>query len=504
MRLLLLILMIFMTAPADGMPFSEEHNSADAITKKADKAFERLKLAAGYFDAGDCKSALRLASPLVDEKEPALLPKLLALAYDVVVQCEFASNQSASAYLHAVRGSGLQYGSDYLWRARLAFELDNGRHEAAVETLESMTLGRGAALNSVPLNWMWQLLRNLKNAQLSRLRERALKILSDGSYAPDEILGETDQFRFEYALILRDKDQIETARTLVQGLQNPDTLMLASLDPRTRSFFSQDPDIRAATERALARARAAIREHPDFLIPLLEAARYLRSLGQPQDSLDLLKTVSTTIDDANSFKDRDERLVWWWDAIGRGYSMLGKYDDAARGFEKGGALTEGANLNVSQVINLAEMYNGLGRHEEALKTLGVFSDPSRRGSPYGESEMRFARGCALANSGHQLEASNDLAYVRDHEKDHPEALSDLLLCMGDVDSAAASFVRRLDNPETRTSALRQLSDYDPPLVVADKDPIGPRFEALKKRSDVVEAARRAGGVRRFNIQGTGL
>ena len=192
-------------------------------------------------------------------------------------------------------------------------------------------------------------------------------------------------------------------------------------------------------------------------------------------------------------------INWYWDALGRSWHMLGRYDEMVEAFRKGAAAGEDGTPNVSQVINLAQAQNAFGRGDEALRTLAAFAD-GRKSSPYGEMEMRFARGCAQAVAGRPAEAVADVAFAKAHDKDHGEALADLLLCLGDMDGAAAAFIARLDDPDRRADALEQLSDYDDPPVALPPDPINSRLDALKARPDVKAAIARAGGTRRFHVQ----
>ena len=151
------------------------------------------------------------------------------------------------------------------------------------------------------------------------------------------------------------------------------------------------------------------------------------------------------------------------------------------------------------MINLAEAQVAFGKPQEALATLAVFDGAGRSASPYGEMEMRFARGCANALAGRKDALATDLAFAKAHEADHGEALSDLMLCSGDLDGAAAAFIRRLDDPDRRVAALLQLSDYDAPPV-AIPDPVYAHMPALKARDDVRAAIARAGGTRRIHLQ----
>jgi tetratricopeptide (TPR) repeat protein len=466
---------------------------------------KRLQRIDAAYKAQDCKTVVQLGAPILDSKRGTGLPSdLEAVLYDLVVGCEAELGSNDAYYAHALRATAIEESSDYLWRARLAGELQKDKYEAAVATVDAMSQGRGAALNAIPISWMGQLDRHLKDSGRTDLRRRLLKLLSGDSYAPGEAYGPPDGFRYSYATLLAEAGEREAARAMVAALDSPYTLQEASLDIRLRGFLPAEPDIRAATERSLVRLREAIARHPDRLGPIVLAANDLRQLGRPAEALQLLGSATGRIDDPNAFTDWAEKHNWWWDEVGRAHSALGHYAEAVEAFGKGAATGEDGQLNVSQVINLAEVQNSFGRGEEALKTLAVFEDPKRKGSPYGEMEMRFARGCAQALAGRHGGSAADLAFARAHETDHPEALSNLLLCLGDMDGAAAAFIRRLDDPDRRAGALLQLSDYDPAPAPRPADPVEARLPALKARADVKAAIARAGGIRRFRVQASGL
>jgi tetratricopeptide (TPR) repeat protein len=479
--------------------------AAGAPSVKA--AGERLRLMSAALERDDCPTVLKLGLPLVDAAPRAnstLSEEALAGAYDMVIRCELKGRTDPRAYEHALRGTALAQASDLLWVARFWIESSEERLEPAVVTVEEMSKGRGRALNTLRLGWMWQLEAALKKAKREDLRERLLKLLADEAYAPDEAYGPVEAFRLTYARLQVDHGQAEQARSLVAGLQSPRALAEASLDPRLRSFLPAELDIRPAAEAQLARHRAAIGLHPDELGPLLLAAADLRLLGRPQEAVDLLQTAADRIDDPAGFSDRDELLPWWWDALARAEAALGRTDAAIAAFEKGSRLDEFGSPNISQVINLAQAQVSAGRADAALKTLAVFDEPERKGSPFGEVEMRFARGCAQAVAGRPAGAAGDLSFVKAQEKDNPEALTNLLLCLGDVEGAAASLIRRLEDPDLRTAALLELSDYDDPPVQRKPDLVESRLAKLKERDDVKNAIHRAGGVRRFSVQGEGL
>lgn len=468
------------------------------------RTVEQLQRAAVAAQESNCAKTLKLVSPLLPDAIKTLPEEAQAAAYDLAVLCALQTEKVDDAYRDILRASPLPKSSDYVWRMRLAIELDGARDEAALTTLDEMTQGHGRALNDVPLRWFWQLLTRFRGKENDARRERLLKIVSDNAYQPTEPLASTEGFRYRYAALLIEKGQSEPARALLETIRGPATLSEILFDPRLRAVRPPAIDLRKATEAELIHNREAAEANPRSLTPILGAAENLRRLGRAQESIDVLKSVESKMSDPESFDDFGDRHEWWWDALGRGYAALGRYDEAVASFTKGATLNEGGRLNVSQTINLAEMQNSFGKYEVALATLAAFDDPKRKGSPYGESEMRFARGCAAAKFGRPAQAEADLAYLIAHEADHPEALSDLLLCRGETDKAAAAFIRRLDDPERRVDVLRQLSDYDAPIVPRSTDFLAIGLSALKERRDIKEAIVRAGGTQRIPLQAPGL
>jgi tetratricopeptide (TPR) repeat protein len=331
-------------------------------------------------------------------------------------------------------------------------------------------------------------------------RKRLLKLLAADAFAPVESSGDAQGLHYDYAKLLADEGDADGARAMLSGLKDPGLLAAALFDPHLRAFLPKDFDLRASAEAELALDRELSARHPDRLDPLLSVASDLRRLGRPGEALAILQAASSKIGDKAAFTDRDDKLSWYWDGLARAYVALGRYDDAISAFRAGAALRENGQPNVSQVINLAHTQNRFGHGEDALKTLSLFDDPKQPLSPYGMMEMRLARGCAQAVSGHAAAGAADLAYAVAHEKDHPEALGDLYLCLGRMDEAAASYIRLLDDPDRRSAALRQLSDYDAPPVAIPPTPFGARLEALKARPDVKSAIARAGGLRRIPLQ----
>ncbi len=470
---------------------------------KADrsKAGADLLTAAKAFDAGNCEEAIKYAGKSIDRNDKAALPEQArAIAFQIESSCEEQLDRGTDAYRHAFAGTALAAIDDATWRRRLLYELRDHRNEAAVATVEAMTNGRGAALNSVPSSWYYQFSTQLKTAGAADLRRRLLAILAGDGYDPDEPGATRDGFRHDYAEILYESGDHDAAGLLIRQIVYPSLLADISLDKRFRDFLPADFDLRKSVERALAESRALSAQHPDLIQPLNDVATFLQVLGRPQESLDALEPLRSSINDDEKLTDRDEQRVWWWDGVSRGERILGHNAQAAEALRKGGEAEENGGLNVSQVINLSELQMNTGHPAEALATLRVFDTGKRDVSPFGMMQITLNRGCAKTLIGKPADAAAEIAFARAHAKDAPAALTELLLCIGDIDSAAASLISRLGDAETRTAALRTLSIYDEPPVKLPAEPGAKAFDEVKARADVQAAIARAGGIRRFHVQ----
>jgi tetratricopeptide (TPR) repeat protein len=448
-------------------------------------------------EAHDCTKVIEAGDALLSGRRGKVDPSLRTAVEGVVAACEYDGGAKEKVYALALARTRGAEGSDSMWRLRLFAEIDTKRYAAAVATIEAIGAQRPAVLNEAPMDWMFRLNRELKETGRKAERRRLLGILAADTYVPTESSGDTQGLRYAYAELLAEAGEPDAARAALAVVSDPDLLADALFDPRLAPLLPANLDLRGAAEAALAKDRTLAEGHPDRLDPVIAIAADLRRIGRAGEVLALLRPLLAS--DTSRFGDVRRKLPWVWDEVGRAETALGHYDEAVKAFTAGMSLDEGGEPNVSQVINLAAMQVRFRHPEAALKTLAVFDDPKRRMSPYGNMEMRLARGCAHADLGHAAAAGADLAYAQAHPKDHPEALGDLYLCLGRMDDAAAFYIGRLADPETRVHALKDLSDYDPP-----PGPLPPlyagRWDALKARPDVRAAAAKAGGTRRIPLQ----
>lgn len=468
----------------------------------ADEAKARAQLLKAYeaFKKEDCPATLKLLRSQLKPKAVAELPgDLAALAHHIAAVCEIRAERIAEARALAVAGTAIDAASDELWQMRFGLELDMKDGAAATATVVAMSQGRGAALNGVEIRWYYQLSRMLNEAKQDALRVQLLTVLTDAAYDPSEPLANKDGFRQALAKLLLDRGDEAGARRLVGEIESASTLLDISFDRRMGAFLPCDFAPRKAVERELEASRAAVSRYPKQLRALNETAQLLRALGRPKEALALLETARAGGKTLADYDDAEESRNWWWDSVARTQEMLGDHDATVAAFAEGAKLGESGSVNVSQIINLAHAQNRFGRPADALKTLAA-ADGDFPVSPYGAMELRLARGCANAALGNAKALAEDRAFMEAREKDHREALTDLLLCIGDMDAAAKSVIAELEDPDRQAATLARLSDYNPPLPGEPVYAFKKREPELKAREDVKAAIEKAGGIRRIALQ----
>lgn len=477
----------------------------------ADQAEIARQFIAAYNKAtqGDCASAMTDIDPLLKSPVFAAMPEDARQdGYGLAANCEMILGKSDLGYAHALAATKLEGPNAVVWRMRLGVEVQKKDAAAALVTIEAMAPRHQDAVNAIPINWFYTLDRMLRDKPDLPARRRLLSILSKPDYVPDQIGYNGDKFRQSYAAMLVEagsEGDKATAAQLVSQITDPFALLGMSVDPRLSALMPASYDARATFEGQIARLRDVAASHPGSLGVVLQIELMLRVVGRPAEALATLEASRPDASQGNDFADSDDMRNWWWNGMAYSYAMLGRYDEAVAAFRSGVAVKEHGRMNVSQTINLSHVQLLFGHPKDALATLAPFDgDQGLKTSPYGAMAMRDGRGCARFRSGDIAGAKADLDYALAHERDAADTVTDLQLCMNDADGAAASLIRRLNNPDQRADALKQLSDYDPPLATLPPDPSEKVLDAVKARPDVKAAIARAGGVRRFKLQSYAL
>lgn len=459
---------------------------------------DAIRTAVTQAQQGQCADALPVLNASLDQ--PAIPDNVKSALLGGVVQCLLAAGDSDTAYRRTLDVTATSHFIGWPWRIRLLLELQRSNLPAAVDTIETISRNDITTLNNVPVEWLIDLSRALFRTDGSGpLQRRLYNVLLRNDYQPRAAVPVTDVFRRNYALLLARTGESEFALAVARQIQATPILIALSVEPGVRSVVAADFDARASLEQYLAMLRSRVSEFPDSLELQIEIASAERQLGRVSAALATLAAADPRAENAPNYADRDQRLNWWWDGVARAQAAANNYDAAIFAMGVGATVDESGGLNVSQAINLGETHLRFGRADRALASLAPFDRNSPPVSPYGEAAMRYVRGCAAALTGNTALAASDLAYLRAHANDNPQALVNVLLCQNDIDGAAVLYIARLDDPEKSGAALLELSDFDLQTAVSQQDPVASRLPALKARGDVQAAILRAGGIRRFNV-----
>jgi len=159
-------------------------------------------------------------------------------------------------------------------------------------------------------------------------------------------------------------------------------------------------------------------------------------------------------------------------------------------------LPENGGLNVSQAINLGELYANLGKANKAAEAIARVGTMS----PYGRMQLEDVK-LRIAIGRHDKSAvARHMAYIREHRADAVLTWEFALLLHGDLDQAAALLIERLEKPEWRSDALAAVQSYDAPIHRTPLEQrIFDRMQAIVARPDVQAALRKVGRIEHVNL-----
>jgi len=113
--------------------------------------------------------------------------------------------------------------------------------------------------------------------------------------------------------------------------------------------------------------------------------------------------------------------------------------------------------NVSQLINLAQLYTDLDRPKEALEAIGRITE---KPSPFGAMQLERVRLEAASQLGDSVQVARSMQYLKEHRADAPDAYDDSLIDVNRLDLAAKSLIAQLRDEDQRATVLARIQTYD--------------------------------------------
>jgi hypothetical protein len=455
------------------------------------------------FKAERCDQAAELMARVIKSPDfHALERTRQAKAFGVAARCAVSAKDWDKAYHLLVAATAYPESEDWVFIARVqaADAVEDWEH--LVTSLEVAARLRPAAVSALPM----RRLNSIKYEVLDRgddkaLSTRFLAALELADYKPHEPFFDASAFWLDLATDLADAGDMAGAARVLRRIDVPFNLTRALVDRRFFAIVDADPqhyDVHAVAERRLAEDRATAAANPNLIQGPTQVAADLRMLGRSEEALALLVKAEPMLQSA-AVTDLDEYAAWYWNERSQDLHALGRMDEAATALQAGAAKREQGGLNVSQVLNLADLYVQASKPEAALKLVEP-KDPEPWVSPYGRMVLAYVRVCAYAQLGRKAEMDAERGYIRAHEGDNWGAATGAPICAGDLDAAAAAFERALDDPKGRQQALIDLSEFEPTgHATAFEQLYAERLKAVAARPEVKAAAEKAGRTMHFHI-----
>jgi len=305
---------------------------------------------------------------------------------------------------------------------------------------------------------------------------------------------------------LVDHGRVDEAVQVVPHIQSPGQMILLRVDKRFDEVLRRAAPVLSVEGVATAnlqnwrQANAKCPRRLNVVNGLLQATF---AAGKFEASLSLADEAIARVEAAKSpreaFDDAEAELNWLYDSRARALQALGRWDDAVAALQKSKSLSEHGTPNVSNTINLADLYVMLGRADEALETLAPLVAGQRNASPYGRMQVQWVRYTAAMMKKDDATARKAFEFLRQHRADAPQTFQDALLWANRADEWARCLIERLHDPGDRGEALRHLQIYaemaEPPMEAQ----LWKRVRELTDRADVRAAVAEVGTIERFDV-----
>lgn len=308
----------------------------------------------------------------------------------------------------------------------------------------------------------------------------------------------------DLALMLLEQNKLKEAIDVTSHVTDEYMLIAMRADHRFDPVIAANPaqyDVDAAVKRQLEHFQSAMEQHPKSLAAkiavidlLLEQQHYAASLALADS---VLAEVQSNSNPKQWYEEYDRQYVWILDNRSRDLIRLGRRDEAVAQLTAASLIEEESGGNVSQVINLGDLYCELMRPTDALDAL------NRLGvhiSPYGRMQAESVRLTAAVQLGDVEQTAKSLSYITEHRADAPLTYQYALLMTHDDDAPAKWLIERLKDKDQRMAALLSIQEYALPPQMPQETAVSARQRAMIARPDVQAAIKQVGRIERYTLE----
>jgi tetratricopeptide (TPR) repeat protein len=306
---------------------------------------------------------------------------------------------------------------------------------------------------------------------------------------------------------LIERDLVDEAVRVVPHVQSPGQLIELRVDRRFDVLMQKSAPVLSVEGIAKANVqnwRQANTKFPRSIQVVVGLLSALYAAGRFDTELTLANEAVARVEAARSprdaFDDANEKLNWLYNSRSSALQALGRWDEAVADLRKARDLLERGGPNVSNTINLADLYVGMGRPDDALTTLApLLKTFPKNTSPYGAMQVQSVRHAAAVLQNDEAAARKAFEFLSKHRADAPRTFQEALVWSNRPDEWARYMIERLHDPQDRNLALRELQRYietpEPPVWMQMRK----RMQEFASRADVRAAVAEVGVIERFEI-----
>jgi tetratricopeptide (TPR) repeat protein len=208
-------------------------------------------------------------------------------------------------------------------------------------------------------------------------------------------------------------------------------------------------------------------------------------------------SIRSTNYPAKLYTDYDENYNWLLDERSDLLQRVGRWDEAVAQLSAASNVFENHMGNVSQLINLAQLYTDLDRPKEALEAIGRITE---KPSPFGAMQLERVRLEAASQLGDSVQVARSMQYLKEHRADAPDAYDDSLIDVNRLDLAAKSLIAQLRDEDQRATVLARIQTYDSPLETPRVAEFYAHWRTVFAREDVRAAIQQVGRVEKYDLE----
>ncbi len=448
-------------------------------------------------------AAVSLKSVYSDPEFAKMEPHLRAAILEGADICESRLGHMQAAYDLSRRAIQEPEASAVAWSLHINLAMNLSRPGEALSALVALAHRSPAILADIKeqtILSVYAYTEILPNADARRLE--LLEALGKADWHPKDPFDDLSGLKIDQIRLLLATHREAEARQMAGEVTDPATRIALLVDDRFAPVAgaARSVDVVTATRRELVRVLLLADTHPDWLSgPYRVGALRLR-IGDNEGALRILQAALDRYRDfgASAFTDAEENIGKVQGLKAETLVRLGRLNEADGAYAEAAA-DNGQDQRFEEKLSYASYLIDTDRSQLALDLLhDVRTEPL---TDTGKAYLAAMRACAYSVLKDNTAVAAQLKIVTAPTAPDYGAVINGLICAGDLDGAAKTYVQRLGDPAKRMDALLALQHYKRPPTHGQEDKSwNDDYLRIQARPEVQTAIKSAGGhVETFDI-----